>query len=202
MLNKYKQPDVLAALKDMYSDGNGGCFCCYCETPIVGSFPQIEHRKPKRGQRGHRGFRGFPQLALDWDNLHLACEICNNTKRGKWDADNEILDAVADVPISEHLGYTASSMGVYRKVQVGKPRGKTTVEHVGLNEKWLREARAQRLMEVWQLIDEIKELGDDPAALSKKQMLGDMCRGAYGSMVKYYAKRFCPGWDDECNGRP
>jgi len=181
----------------MYSDGNGGYFCCYCETPIVGSFPQIEHRKPKRGERGHRGFRGFPESALDWENLHLACEKCNNAKSSTWDADYPILDAVEDDPISEHLGYYSSSMGVYRKVQVGKPRGKTTVEHVRLNEGWLREARGKLLWEVLQLIDEIKELGDDPAVLHKKQMLKDMRRGAYGSMVEYYAKGHCPGWDDE-----
>jgi len=197
-VNKYRQAGVLETLKQMYSDGNGGCFCCYCETKIVGSFPEIEHRKPKRGPRGNRVFRGFPECALDWDNLHLACEICNNTKKSKWDADNEILDAVKDVPISEHLGYYSSSMGIYRKVQVGKPRGRTTEDHVGLNEDWLLKARAQRFLEVQQLMDEIKELGDDPAGFSKRKMLKDMCRGAYGSMVEYYGKRYCPEcWDDE-----
>lgn len=97
--NRYKQNDVLEALKQMYGDAYGAYYCCYCESPIEPvSFPHIEHRKPKYMDL-------FPNEAFNWDNLHLACETCNVNKGTKWDAKNEILDAVNDVPIEEHLGY-------------------------------------------------------------------------------------------------
>ena len=106
LYNRYKQKDVLDTLESMYGDGVL-CYCCYCESVITTvSYAHIEHRKPKASHR-------FPELTFDWDNLHLACQLCNNAKSDQWDDAAPILDAVADVPISQHSSAINSALPVY-----------------------------------------------------------------------------------------
>lgn len=58
-------------LKQMYAN----C-CMYCEGTVgVTSYEQIEHFRPKSK---------YPELCFEYDNLHLACEICNNNKSNKY----------------------------------------------------------------------------------------------------------------------
>lgn len=53
-----------------------GC-CAYCEGSYEGtSYPQIEHFKPKSL---------YPELMFDYNNMNLACQMCNMTKLGKYD---------------------------------------------------------------------------------------------------------------------
>jgi uncharacterized protein (TIGR02646 family) len=93
-MDNYRKDDVRKALREMYSDEDG-CYCCYCEAQIDEvAYDHIEHRMPKTT---------FPQHAFDWDNLHLACQICNMHKLERWDDEYPILDAVID-PIKDHLG--------------------------------------------------------------------------------------------------
>lgn len=77
------------ALKEMYL----GC-CAYCEG-IIGttSYNQIEHFKPKSK---------FPELCYEYDNLHLACQICNSNKGDKYSED--YIDPSIDEP-TEHIMY-------------------------------------------------------------------------------------------------
>ena len=122
---RYGHPDVRAALETMYQK-----LCCYCENhvgPIRAG--QIEHRKPAAQ---------FPELSFEWDNLHLSCSGCNRAKSNKWDAAHPILDAVADVPVKDHLDYECSETGVRRMWL--SPRGKTTVTDTELNREDLRES--------------------------------------------------------------
>lgn len=179
--NKYKQTDVLDTLKEMYSDRYGNYYCCYCESPIQPvSYPHIEHRKPKDKDY-------FPEEAFNWDNLHLVCQVCNTNKLNKWDAENEILDAVNDIPIEEHLGYRIEiPEGVYRETFT--PRGITTVNHADLDREDLRSPR----IEIWKkTIDSIKEIqsfGNDSKVYTAKKILIEKCNGKHGSLIKWVLK--------------
>ena len=54
-----------------------GNYCCYCNMPLTDS-PQAEHVVPKNPQVGH------PAGAMnDWENLLLACGVCNRSKSNK-----------------------------------------------------------------------------------------------------------------------
>ena len=101
--DKYNKPDVRQALENMYSN----C-CCYCEAYIVVvTKAHIEHRKPKAAHR-------FPELTFKWTNLHLGCPNCNGAKSDQWNDKDEIVDAVRDVPITDHLSYELTQVGVLR----------------------------------------------------------------------------------------
>ena len=128
--DKYNKPDVRLALQNMYSN----C-CCYCEAYIaVVTKPHIEHRKPKAANR-------FPELTFEWNNLHLGCPNCNGAKSDQWDNNDEVLDAVQDVPITDHLSYELSEVGVLRAARTD--RGVTTVNFADLNREAMCQAQAE-----------------------------------------------------------
>ncbi|MFD2781156.1 HNH endonuclease [Novosphingobium pokkalii] len=65
---RYNHPTVKAALKAETSEK-----CAYCESKMLHvTFGDIEHIVPKSAD---------PKLTFDWENLTLACDVCN-TKKG------------------------------------------------------------------------------------------------------------------------
>ena len=65
-INKYKQEDVKKILAEKMFHGK----CAYCEAKITHiDYGDIEHFKPKDI---------FPLLAVEWQNLLLACRVCNS----------------------------------------------------------------------------------------------------------------------------
>ena len=172
--HRCKNPDVRSALDAMYRNR-----CCYCESQVGAvRADQIEHRMP---------VEPFREQAFEWDNLHLACSGCNRAKSDKWNPTHPILDAVTDVPITEHLDYDSRVTGVRR---VGlTPRGQTTVSHAGLNRDKLREARTITMSHVLGLVMQIRQRLalnlEDPLAASRREELEEMCDGPYGSMIRW-----------------
>lgn len=55
--------------------------CCYCETKDVRSNSDVEHYRPKAAYSEILGskslYPGYFWLAYEWDNLFLACQVCN-----------------------------------------------------------------------------------------------------------------------------
>lgn len=180
-INRYKQPDVLDSLKKMYGNGKGGCYCCYCESEVeTVSYPHIEHRKPKSI---------YPELSFEWNNLHLACPKCNTAKGNQYDKANPILDAVSDIPISDHLGYIESdTCGIYRETT--SDRGITTVSHSELDRESLRNARLKVYISVVRTIREISARRGDPRANTAIRMLRGKCSGEYGSLIQWILDQF------------
>lgn len=171
---KYNHPQVRDALNTMYRN-----LCCYCENPVGAvRADEIEHREP---------VTVFPKKTFEWDNLHLACSGCNGAKSNKWTAAHPVLDAVADVPISRHLGYEASETGV-RQVPLTR-RGRTTVEHTDLNREKLRQSRGQVMIRIVGLIQDIRLRHivdrDDPVAANAIARLEEMYSEQYGSMIRW-----------------
>lgn len=136
--NKYNQDEVKKSLKQMYHSK-----CCYCENNFVASsYGHIEHLKPKANSNFHH-------LSFEWDNLHWSCQICNMKKGEKWDDDNPIIDPTVDEP-QEHIEISS----ITGKIVSKSDRGRTTIDHVGLNREELVEARKRIIYE----LNEIKQL--------------------------------------------
>ena len=171
-VNRYKQDDIRTALEQMY-----GGLCCYCESriPIV-AFGHIEHRKPKKSQ---------PEYTFDWDNLHLACPVCNQAKSDKWNDDYPILDSVQDT-ISEHLSYKVD--GVKRWPE--SHRGTTTIEHAALNRQELRDARMVIAFRVLDIICALNQDPDSPTAGLVRAELEEKISGEYGSLINWLLASF------------
>jgi uncharacterized protein (TIGR02646 family) len=67
LLGRYSHPDIKAALL-LETKGK----CAYCESPLRHiAYGDIEHIIPKSIE---------PSLRFDWDNLTIACDICNTKK--------------------------------------------------------------------------------------------------------------------------
>ena len=176
---RYNQKDIRNSLNKMYRD-----MCCYCEgvVSLVGA-GQIEHRKP---------VKLFPEDTFQWENLHLACPHCNKQKNNKWDKDHPILDAVADIPIGQHLSYKSTDTGILRSYST--KRGFTTVKHTDLNREALRHGRGMVFMGTIGIIQKINtriyKNPNDCKAQIMMDMLKDKCLGPYGSLITWTMRKF------------
>lgn len=62
---RYAHPEIKGALGEMF-----GAKCAYCESRVTAvSYQHVEHFRPQSV---------YPRLAYDWDNLLLACTVCNS----------------------------------------------------------------------------------------------------------------------------
>ena len=165
--NRYKKNDVRAALEEMYRG-----FCCYCEARIgVVAFSHIEHRRPKAPQ---------PKYTFEWDNLHLACPVCNHSKGDKWNEGHPILDSAEDT-ISEHLNYKYGGAKRWPKSH----RGRTTIEHADLNRQPLVDTRAQLAAVALDAIHAINNNPNSPDAELVRSELHEKTSGEHGSLFNW-----------------
>ena len=196
LVRRYAKDDVREALRKMYWDQ-----CCYCEGRIKDvSHDHIEHRQPKSK---------FRDRVYDWENLHLACPQCNIKKGDKWNETAPILDAVVDRPVEDHLTYETGVTGVLRWPK--SQRGKTTVEHAGLNrdgwnghcrgnglgttvehaglnrDGWngLPGTRGQIFLEAFKVIQKLKNNPDAPEAVVVRHELEEKKKMQYGSVIAF-----------------
>ena len=110
-INTNLKKKTVEQLKKMFK----GC-CAYCEGSYEGtSYPQIEHFKPKSL---------YPELMFDYNNMNLACQICNMTKLDKYN--EKLINPTEDEP-DEHLKYKAYMICALDE------RGKTTIDMLNLN---------------------------------------------------------------------
>ena len=173
LIGRYARDDVRQALRQMYRD-----LCCYCEGRIKDvAYDHIEHRQPKSK---------FRDKVFDWENLHLVCPQCNIRKGNKWEKAAPILDAVLDRPLGDHLTYKTGAVGVLRWPK--SARGKTTVEHAGLNrDGWdgLPGTRGRIFLEALRVISELKKNPAAPAATVVRQELEEKKKMEYGSVISF-----------------
>jgi uncharacterized protein (TIGR02646 family) len=176
--SRYNNKEVRERLKMMFSG-----LCCYCESRIGDvANENIEHRKPKAL---------FPDLTFGWANLYLACPRCNQAKADKWDSVNEILDAVTDNPISNHLGYKLTGAGVRHDPVTN--RGAVTIDHADLD----REDLLQSLQEVFNeavktvllVRDKERYQVDAPMVRIAKKELRQRFSSEHGTLIEFVANR-------------
>ncbi|MFN2456254.1 MAG: hypothetical protein ABR577_18800 [Pyrinomonadaceae bacterium] len=146
--------------------------CFLCESKITHiAFGDVEHFRPKGGSRQSEGDSlqkpGYYWLAYEWSNLFLACPLCNQlfkknlfplrnpkaraaTHKDKLNHEEPLfIDPVADNPeeyisFREEIAYPLN----------GNPKGKVTINLLGLNRQKLNERRLEvyrRLRELYSI---------------------------------------------------
>ena len=182
--NRYRHNEVKQELQKMYGE-----LCCYCEQRIGHvAFGNIEHRQPKSV---------FPELTFDWNNLHLACPVCNTAKKDKWNSTHPILDAAVDLDInSKHLSYKVTRLSVERSAL--SDCGATTINHTSLNRPVLADlehngTRNQVLCSVFHTVTDLRKIEKksptSPRLITAKAELRKQFKGEHGSLVEFYAKK-------------
>lgn len=170
--NKYGKKDVREALENMY-DG----LCCFCETRIKpGGLGNVEHRRPQRK---------FPEFTYDWDNLHWCCDSCNSFKGDEFDEENEILDAVMDVPVGDNFEY--KFLAAIKQVVwfPTSPKGKTTCKHVKINRHELEKVRFEVCISAMQLLGEIRNYASNLEKQIAEEQLSELEKLEYGSIITW-----------------
>jgi uncharacterized protein (TIGR02646 family) len=121
--NKYNHPDIKTALID---ETHGKC--AYCESKIMHvTYGDIEHITPKKAK---------PELWFDWENLTLACDVCNTKKSTK----ENIIDPYEDDPANRII-FIGSTVWP----APGDEISKYSIEELGLNRDALTAKRQERI---------------------------------------------------------
>ena len=113
--------------------------CAYCESKLTHvDFGDIEHYRPKSK---------WPQLTFEWENLMLACGICN---QNKWDHFPEadeggpIINPTQEDP-DVHLDFSYDPKAKLATVHAKTVRGETSRKLLGLNRNELRAYRSTQI---------------------------------------------------------
>lgn len=125
--SRYNRPDIKTAIV-AETDGK----CAYCESKILHvDFGDIEHILPKSER---------PEFWFEWQNLTLACGVCNNKKRAYYDELLPLLDPHTDDPEGRLLFF-----GPMARAFPGDGNAQMTERILDLNRPRLLERRTERL---------------------------------------------------------
>lgn len=126
VLNKYKHEDIKETLAEQMFHGK----CAYCEAKITHiDYGDIEHFRPKDT---------FPLLAVEWENLLLACRVCNGAefKGTKFllDTNNHplLINPCTDEP-NTHLDFEFDEITKFAIVVSKDEKGLESINTYGLN---------------------------------------------------------------------
>ena len=149
-----------AAVKGALIDAQHGK-CCFCEERVGGG-GDVEHFRPKGGVCQGEGLPlerpGYYWLAYDWDNLLLACRVCNQHFKASYfplvkpvaRAKNHHGDVTREEPLLIHPAQEDPALLIGFRQEVpyairGSRRARATIQLLGLNRSDLTEKRLERL---------------------------------------------------------
>ncbi len=188
--------------------------CCFCESKIIHiAYGDVEHFRPKAGYRQKAsddlGRPGYYWLAYEWKNLFFSCQLCNQrfkrnlfpiadsdlrARSHKGDLDREeplFIDPAADDPeefisFREEIPYSIND----------NPKGKATIEMLGLDRNELNEIRRdsyemlKALYRVAHINPPLPGISDDAKALLDKAI---QASSQFASMARAAVrKQFSP----------
>lgn len=114
--------------------------CMYCEGRMADvSYPNVEHIRPKAR---------FDDAVFDWDNLGVACAVCNTSKGAQYDPTLPPVDPYREAP-----GEFLRAVGWYYFNWPGSDRGRLTIAMVQLNRGDLVESRKRLFLRIAALLD-------------------------------------------------
>jgi len=134
--NKYRHAQIKDALDALFHGK-----CAYCESKIKHvAYPHIEHYRPKSK---------FPNLTFDWENLLLACGVCNSAeyKGDNFPEANDngpYINPCLDKP-EDHFQFVYDAKAKLANVYGKTGRGRLTEEAFGLNRPDLRTYRSKKI---------------------------------------------------------
>jgi uncharacterized protein (TIGR02646 family) len=133
----YAHPDIKAAV---VAETHGKC--AYCESKIRHvAYGDIEHVIPKSV---------VPQRWFDWQNLTLACDICNGNKSNFHGSHDTFVDPYAMDPV-DHFWFLGAT--IFPKP--GSDAGAITERILDLNRAELVEKRAERIRGLMKFLEVI-----------------------------------------------
>lgn len=146
--------------------------CAYCDSEMKSvHFGHIEHIVPRSA---------VPEKVVEWENLTLACEQCNNAKSDYYSQVAPIINPYLDEP-SEHLIFLGDMV-------VARPtsdRGIVTVQKLGLLRKDLTESRKSRIQAVLSLVRNWSTASDPEIKQTLLEIIiDDYQNGAYKNSVR------------------
>lgn len=140
----YRDPLVKACI---VAETNGKC--AYCESKVTHIYwGDVEHILAKALH---------PDQMLNYENLTLACSICNVNKSDYDEPMNPLLNPYADDP-----AFFLVALGPLVWHRPGQPRAETTVTVLQLNRSDLVERREQRLRDISRLADKYATATSEP----------------------------------------
>ena len=170
-VNKYRHAQIKDALETLFHGK-----CAYWESKIKHvAYPHIEHYRPKSK---------FPELTFDWENLLLACGVCNSAE---YKGDNfpeasengPYINPCNDSP-EEHFQFIYDAKAKLANVYGKTERGRATEKAFGLNRSDLRTYRSKKIeilvclarlaltdREAQRLLDEAKQADAEYAAFAR-----------------------------------
>ena len=137
LASNYNQPDVKSSLKTecRYK-------CMYCESVVSHvAHEHIEHIKPKAKNK-------FPELTFEWQNLGLACPVCNMNKGADYDQQAPFINPYVDDPDQFMI-----ALGNFIYNKPANVQAEITVRSLELNRPELIERRMERLEAIKSLIE-------------------------------------------------
>lgn len=182
-LDKYKQDDIKAALAKQMFYGK----CAYCEAKITHiDYGDIEHFRPKDI---------FPLLAVEWENLLLACRVCNAAefKGTKFPLDANgnplLINPCIDEPDS-HLAFEYDEKTKFAIIVSKDDRGYASINTYGLNRyRSQDDLLPNRSLAVSKLIVLAKYYHEDERA---RELLDRACEnsGEYAAFARMVKSRY------------
>jgi uncharacterized protein (TIGR02646 family) len=179
--------------------------CAFCESQVRHiAHGDVEHYRPKGGVRQREADPldqpGYFWLAYGWENLFFACQLCNQsfkknlfpvadpTRRARSHLD----DLAAEQPMLIHPADEEPSALIGFREEMAfpiddDPRGRTTIEVLGLNRDELAEFRLDHLKPFRLLRQALPLLPADSAEAQEIQALFEQAvlpRAQYSSMIR------------------
>jgi 5-methylcytosine-specific restriction endonuclease McrA len=163
---RYRRPEIKDAL---VAETSGKC--AYCESKLLHiHHGDVEHIFPKSLD---------PKKTFEWENLTLACEICNQNKSALDPHIEFIVDPYNREP-SDHLIFIGSL--VYSR---GTNFGTSTRSILDLNRAELAERREEHLERLMAIYENL--LRADVPLVAKKAIYGDLKNRVAGPAAAYTA---------------
>lgn len=141
--------------------------CAYCEAVITDvSYAHVEHILPKSAR---------PDLVVDWNNLTLACPVCNVSKGDYHSPEAPLLNPYRD-PLAMHLAFRGPAIVAH----LDSAAGERTIVRIDLMRPPLLMERMKRIEA---LHNRLKRWHD--AEGPDKDMFADLVREAVGDESEF-----------------
>lgn len=165
---RWADSGIRSVLKD-----ETGSKCAYCDSRIGHvSYPHVEHMVPKSVR---------PELAHEWDNLTVACAVCNVEKGDYFSPTCPLLNPYSDDP-REHVIHYGPFIGVLDPFG----RGRVFVNELKLNRDELVLARTRRLEAIGDLLALWRMAPGEAKSALEKGLREDALNGEYSMMIVDY----------------
>lgn len=165
---------------------NHKCFLCESRITHI-SYGDVEHFRPKGGvcqtAEEKMSETGYYWLAYNWENLFLACQLCNQRfKKNLFPLENFHHRAKSHTdelnqeiplfinPATENPEDFISFRGVIPFAIDGNQKGEITIEHAGLRREELKENRRELYEKMKSLYQIAHEHPDFPPEIKQKAM--------------------------------